>query len=151
VPPYLRYFIWLSGVLKVFIGQFDLGRSLTGQPVVSMLASAVGVTVQLLITATLLAIFLGLLIGITTALRQYSGYDYTVTTMSFLFFSLPSFFVAVILKQYVGISFNDFLADPTFATGVIVLVSVLFGGMWMGILGGNASHAARYGKGDEAA
>lgn len=138
VPSYLRYFIWLSGVLKVFIGQFDLGKSLTGQPVVSMLASAVGVTVQLLITATLLAIFLGLLIGITTALRQYSGYDYTVTTLSFLFFSLPSFFVAVILKQYVGIRFNDFLADPTFAAWMIVLVSVLFGGMWVGILGGTA-------------
>ena len=69
-----------------------------------------GVTIQLLISATVLAIVIGITIGITTALRQYSAYDYTSTFMSFLFFSLPSFFVAVILKQYVGIGFNDFLA-----------------------------------------
>jgi peptide/nickel transport system permease protein len=138
VPAPLRYFIWLGGVLKVFIGQFDLGKSRTGQAVTDMLGSAVGVTVQLLITATLLAIVFGLLIGITTALRQYSGYDYTVTTLSFLFFSLPSFFVAVILKQYVGIGFNNFLAAPGFPWWVIILVALITGAIWQGILGGGA-------------
>jgi len=137
VPPPLRYFIWLGGVLKAFIGQFDLGKSLTGQPVTDMLASAVGVTVQLLLTATLLAIILGILVGITTALRQYSGYDYTVTGLSFLFFSLPSFFVAVILKQYVGIGFNNFLQDAAFPWWVILIVALLVGGIWQGILGGD--------------
>jgi peptide/nickel transport system permease protein len=138
VPAPLRYFIWLGGVLKVFIGQFDLGKSRTGQAVTDMLGSAVGVTVQLLITATLLAIVFGILIGITTALRQYSGYDYTVTTLSFLFFSLPSFFVAVILKQYVGIGFNNFLAAPDFPWWVILIVALLTGAIWQGILGGDA-------------
>jgi len=137
VPAPLRYFIWLGGVLKVFIGQFDLGKSRDGQDVTSMLASAAGVTIQLLITATLLAIVLGILIGITTALRQYSGYDYTVTTLSFLFFSLPSFFVAVILKQYVGIGFNNFLESPHFPWWVILIVALLAGGIWQGILGGD--------------
>ncbi len=137
VPVPLRYFIWLGGVLKVFIGQFDLGRSRDGQSVVTMLNSAVGVTVQLLITATLLAIVFGILIGITTALRQYSGYDYSVTTLSFLFFSLPSFFVAVILKQYVGIGFNNFLATPGFPWWVIVIVALLAGAIWQGVLGGS--------------
>ena len=55
---------------------------------------------------------LGLVIGITTALRQYSGFDYSVTFLSFLFFSLPIFWVAVLLKQYVAIGFNDLLEDP---------------------------------------
>ncbi len=136
-PPALRYFIWLSGVLKGLIGQFDLGKARNGQPVTALVGAAVGVTIQLLLTATLLAIILGLLVGITTALRQYSGYDYVVTTMSFFFFSLPSFFVAVILKQYVGIGFNDFLQDPTFALWVIVLVAVIAGFAWQGIIGGD--------------
>jgi len=138
VPAPLRYFIWLGGVLKVFIGQFDLGKSRDGQPVTALLSSAVGVTVQLLLTASLLAIIFGILIGITTALRQYSGYDYTVTTLSFLFFSLPSFFVAVILKQYVGIGFNNFLAAPGFPWWVIILVALLTGVIWQGVIGGNA-------------
>jgi peptide/nickel transport system permease protein len=137
IPAPLRYFVWLGGVLKVFIGQFDLGKSRDGQPVTSMLNSAVGVTVQLLLTATLLAIIFGILIGITTALRQYSGYDYTVTTLSFLFFSLPSFFVAVILKQYVGIGFNNFLQSPTIPWYVILILALLAGGIWQGILGGD--------------
>ena len=138
IPAPLRYFIWLGGVLKVFIGQFDLGKSRSGQAVTDMLASAVGVTVQLLITSTLLAIIFGILIGITTALRQYSGYDYTVTTLSFLFFSLPSFFVAVILKQYVGIGFNNFLQSPVIPWWVILILALLAGGIWQGILGGDA-------------
>ncbi|HEY4152898.1 MAG TPA: ABC transporter permease [Pseudolysinimonas sp.] len=137
IPAPLRYFIWLGGVLKVFIGQFDLGRSLKGQAVTDLLASAVGVTIQLLISATLLAIVFGILIGITTALRQYSGYDYTVTGLSFLFFSLPSFFVAVILKQYVGIGFNNFLAAPVYPWWVILIVALLAGGIWQGIVGGD--------------
>jgi peptide/nickel transport system permease protein len=138
VPAPLRYFIWLGGVLKVFIGQFDLGRSRSGQAVTDMLNSAVGVTIQLLITASLLAIIFGILIGITTALRQYSGYDYTVTTLSFLFFSLPSFFIAVILKQYVGIGFNNFLQSAHFPWWIILIFAVLAGGIWQGILGGDA-------------
>ncbi len=138
VPAPLRYFIWLGGVLKIFIGQLDLGKSRGGQPVTALLGSAVGVTIQLLITATLLAIVLGVLIGITTALRQYSGYDYTVTSLSFLFFSLPSFFVAVILKQYVGIGFNNFLQNAAFPWWAILIVALLAGGIWQGILGGGA-------------
>ena len=136
-PAPLRYFKWLGGVLRLFIGQIDLGKSRFGEPVTSMLGSAVGVTVQLLLSATLLAIILGLLVGITTALRQYSGYDYVVTTMSFFFFSLPSFFVAVILKQYVGIGFNDFLQHARFPWWVILIVSLLAGAIWLGIIGGD--------------
>ena len=138
VPPVLRYFIWLSGVLKIFIGQLDLGTSRTGYPVTELVGNAMGVTIQLLISATILAVVIGIVIGITTALRQYSAYDYSVTFMSFLFFSLPSFFVAVILKQYVGIAFNDFLQDPVFAVTTIVIVSVVMGVVWLGILGGSA-------------
>ncbi|HEX4057477.1 MAG TPA: ABC transporter permease [Galbitalea sp.] len=138
VPIPIRYFFWLWGVIQGLWGQLDLGQSLTGQPVTQMLASAVSVTVQLLIASFVLAIVFGVLIGITSALRQYSGYDYTVTFMAFLFFSLPSFFVAVILKAYVGIAYNNFLQDPTIPPWLIALIALLSGLIWMGILGGEA-------------
>jgi peptide/nickel transport system permease protein len=137
VPYPLRYFIWLGGVLSGFVGHFTLGKSVNGQDVTQMLSSAVGVTVQLLIASTILAIVFGILIGITSALRQYSGYDYTVTFISFLFFSLPSFFVAVILKAYVGIAFNNYLQDPKIAPWIYVVIPLVSGLIWMGILGGN--------------
>ena len=138
VPYPLRYFIWLGGVLSGFVGHFTLGKSINGQDVTQMLGSAVGVTIQLLIWSTILAIIFGILIGITSALRQYSGYDYTVTFLSFLFFSLPSFFVAVILKAYVGIAFNNYLDDPHIAPWIYVAIPLLSGLIWMGILGGKA-------------
>jgi peptide/nickel transport system permease protein len=138
VPIPIRYFLWLWGVVQGLWGHLDLGISINGQPVTAMLASAVGVTVQLLIASFVLAIVFGVLVGITSALRQYSGYDYTVTFLAFLFFSLPSFFVAVILKAYVGIAFNNFLADPTIATWLLIGLPLLSGAIWQGILGGDA-------------
>lgn len=143
VPPFLRYFIWLSGVLKCFVsfengsvqfGQCDLGVTVQNQPVTVLLQQAAGSTLQLVTIAALIAIVLGLVVGITTALRQYSGYDYGVTFLSFLFFSLPIFWVAVLLKQYVAIGFNNFLADPHIIVPVIVVVSILAGLIWMSII-----------------
>lgn len=137
VPPYLRYFLWLGGILKVFIGQPDLGKNMSGQDVTSLLGSAIGVTLQLVTIATFTAILLGIITGISTALRQYSTFDYTVTFISFLFFSLPVFWVAVLLKQYLAIGFNDFLANPTVPIVVIAVLSVLAGVIWQGIVGGD--------------
>jgi peptide/nickel transport system permease protein len=137
VPPPLRYFIWFSGLLRGFIGQFDLGKNIQGQAVTSQLAAAMGSTLQLVSTATVLAIIIGIIVGITTALRQYTAYDYSVTFLSFLFFSLPIFWLAVMLKQYLAINFNDFLADPVIAPPIILIVAVVAGVIWLGILGGN--------------
>ena len=112
VPPILRYFLWLGGILRIFVGSFSLGEAVNGQQVTSLLGSAMGSTLQLVTGATLIAIVVGVGIGITTALRQYTSYDYGVTFISFLFFSLPIFWLAVMLKQYLAIGFNDFLENP---------------------------------------
>jgi len=137
VPPYLRYFIWVAGIGGCFIGRCDFGVNVQGQDVTIQLEQALGQTLQLVTTAAIIAIIVGLAIGITTALRQYSGYDYTVTFFSFLFFSLPIFWVAVLLKQYIAIGFNDFLRDPVIAPVVIVALSVIAALLWSSILGGD--------------
>lgn len=136
VPPYLRYFIWLGGVLKIFVGQFTLGENMNGQQVTSLLGSAIGTTLQLVTVSTIVAILLGVIVGISTALRQYSAFDYSVTFMSFLFFSLPVFWVAVLLKQYLAIGFNDFLQNPNLPVWLVVTLPLASGFIWMGIIGG---------------
>ncbi|WP_111719383.1 ABC transporter permease [Homoserinimonas sp. OAct 916] len=137
VPAPLRYFIWLGGVLRFFIGDFDLGKNLAGQEVTALVGSSMWQTIQLVTFATIIAIVIGVAIGMTTALRQYSGYDYSVTFLAFLFFSLPVFFVAVLLKQYVAIGFNNFLADPVIPPVTIVVLSLISGFVWMSIIGGD--------------
>ncbi len=128
----LRYFLWLGGLFRG-----DFGVTSQGRDVNALLEQALGSTLQLVTIATVVAIVLGLTVGITTALRQYSGYDYTVTFISFLFFSLPIFWVAVLLKQFVAIGFNDFLQDdPQIPTWLIVALSLISGMLWASIIPG---------------
>ena len=132
VPAPLRYFLWLGGLFRG-----DFGVSVQNQPVNALLANALTSTITLVTTATIVAIILGITVGIVSALRQYSGFDYTVTLISFLFFSLPIFWVAVLLKQYGAIQVNNWLGDPEIATPVIVVLAVVAGLLWMSIVGGS--------------
>ncbi|MEN9324503.1 MAG: hypothetical protein RL414_257, partial [Actinomycetota bacterium] len=72
VPPPLRYFMWLKGVLGVFVGNLDFGNARNGQAVIDLIQHAIPVTIRLVTMATIVAIVLGITIGIVTALRQYS-------------------------------------------------------------------------------
>lgn len=136
-PPVIRYFKWLGGVLGYLIGKGTLGTSwVTGQQVTAMLSTAIPSSVKLIALATVLAIVLGITVGIVSALRQYTGFDYSVTFLSFVLYSLPSFWVAVLLKLWGAIGFNDFLADPTLTWGTIALLSVIAGAIWQALIAG---------------
>ena len=136
VPPPARYFLWLKGVLGIFVGQPDFGVGRDGALVTSSLALAIPVTIRLVLAATIFAIVLGISIGIITALRQYSRFDYSMTFVSFLLFSLPVFWVAVLLKEYLAISFNDFLQNPTVPITFTLGVGLFSGIFWASIIGG---------------
>lgn len=136
-PVWLRYFLWIGDIIGIRgRGFFNLGVTVQNQPVNVLLGQAAGSTLQLVTLATIVAIFLGIIVGITTALRQYSGYDYGVTFLSFLFFSLPIFWVAVLLKQYLAIGFNDYLGDPVIEWWIIPILAVISGLIWASIVPG---------------
>ena len=142
-PPAIRYLKWLGGAAGCVIGRCDLGSSwVTGQEVTSLLSTAIPSTVQLIAMSTFLAIALGIVVGIGSALRQYTGFDYTVTFMSFVLYSLPSFWVAVLLKLWGAIGFNDFLQSPTLAPPAILGLSLLAGLMWQALLAGDLRRRA---------
>lgn len=144
-PPALRYFKWLAGVAGCFVGQCDLGISVSRgeQAVTEALAGAMVSTIQLVTLATIVAIVLGVAIGMSTALRQYSGYDYTVTFMTFVFYSLPIFWFAVLLKEWGAIRFNQFLGNPEVPLWMAILLAIGTGAAWMGIVGGSAKTRLR--------
>lgn len=137
VPPPLRYFLWLRGVLGIFIGQFNLGTARDGYDVAELVGAAVPTSVRLVLGATILAMVLGIALGIISGLRQYSRFDYVMTFIAFLLFSLPIFWVAVLLKQFLAIGFNDFLYDPVITTPWIFGLSVFAGVFWAGVISGN--------------
>ena len=139
VPAPLRYFIWLrgaAGCLIPFANSCNLGENLQGQPVTQALGIAMVQTLSLVTAAVLLAIVIGVTLGIITALRQYSALDYGVTFMAFLFFSLPIFWAAVLLKEYGAIQFNNFLKTPDIPIPIVALIALLVGLVAIAVAGG---------------
>jgi len=137
LPPPLRYFLWLRGVLGIFVGNPNFGNTREQQPVVEAIANAIPTTIRLVFVATIVALVLGLALGITSALRQYSRFDYGMTFFAFLLFSLPIFWVAVLLKQYLAIDFNDFLVTAKISPPWIIGLSAITGFFWAAILSGS--------------
>lgn len=137
VPPPVRYFLWLQGVLGFLWGDFTLGIGLDGAPILTALSLAIPISIRLVIWATILSIIIGISIGVVSALRQYSRFDYSVTFSAFLFYSLPIFWVAVLLKQFGAIGFNDFLAAPVVSIEFLIGFALASGVFWTAILGGS--------------
>ncbi len=139
VPAPLRFFLWLGGAAKClipFADACDLGLTAQGQKVTDLLPLAMGSTLQLVTAATILAIVVGLTFGIVSALRQYTTFDFVMTFVSFLLYSLPSFWVGILLKEFVAIRFNDFLRDPQLGPIWIAVIAIVVGLLWVGLIGG---------------
>ncbi|WBU38116.1 ABC transporter permease [Homoserinibacter sp. YIM 151385] len=140
VPPPLRWFIWLGGAaqcLVPFTGGCDLGLTIANADVLTILPTAMGSTIQLVSGSFVLALILGVVVGIVTALRQYSGFDLAITFLSFFLYSLPSFLVAVLLKEFIALGFNDFLqADEAISVPALIGIAIVAGLIWQVLVGG---------------
>lgn len=121
VPPVQRYFYWLA---DVFRGDFGISAR-TRLPVNDELKLRLPITLKLVTASFSLSIVLGVMIGVVTALRQYSAFDYIVTFFTFVFFSLPVFWVAVILKDVGGIRLNDWLRDGGELPGFVIVLGAI--------------------------
>jgi peptide/nickel transport system permease protein len=93
-PIPVRYWYWLKDVTTN-----KLGSSLnTGQPIWPDMKRVMSHTAQLILTAELLALLIGIVIGVYSAIRQYSLFDHAATTLSFLGFAMPTFWLALLLQ-----------------------------------------------------
>jgi peptide/nickel transport system permease protein len=135
-PWYERYWDWLTGVGGCFTGNCDLGVTINGVEVLGLTQQAAYSTLRLVTLATLLAIVVGVALGILTAIRQYSGFDYSVTFSAFLFFSLPVFWAATLLKEFAAIQYNNWIAVGQYAPWTIVIVAVVAAFLLQAVLGG---------------
>lgn len=131
----VRFLQWCGGVLH---GDFGIAWK-TGESVSDLVAHAIGSTLQLVTAATFLSLIVGVVVGIVSALRQYSSFDYVIIFLSFLLYSLPSFWVAVLLKQWAAIGFNNFLRDPWIAWPTLIGVALIAGLLWSLAIGGSAA------------
>jgi ABC-type dipeptide/oligopeptide/nickel transport system permease component len=90
-PVFTRYFLWLSDFLHG-----NLGQSLFTGSVASKILPWTATTLELQIPALLLALGIGIPLGIFSAKRQYSKSDVAVTTTAIFGISMPTFWLGII-------------------------------------------------------
>jgi peptide/nickel transport system permease protein len=90
-PVPVQYFKWLG-----LAAQGNLGISFfSKQPVSEMIGTRLPNTLILMLTAEVITIALALLLGVVSAIKQYTLIDNIITTFSFIGFSMPIFFIAL--------------------------------------------------------
>lgn len=93
-PIPIQYLYWVKEVTTERFGTTLLGD----RPIWPDIQRVMGNTLQLLIIAELLAILIAVFIGVYSAVRQYSAFDYSATTFSFLGLATPNFWLALMLQ-----------------------------------------------------
>lgn len=84
-----------DGVLR---GDFGLSTVVSiGRPAAQLFKERLPATLELMITSLLLSLAIGIPIGIISAVRQYSKFDYATTTVSFLGAAMPTFFFGLLM------------------------------------------------------
>lgn len=101
-PLHVQYIKWLTGLLHG-----DLGRSFDSQqPVTTEIAARIPATLELLLTALCLALVVAILLGVFSAVRQYSIADYSITIFAYFGIAMPVFWFALILQQIFGVNLH---------------------------------------------
>jgi peptide/nickel transport system permease protein len=96
-PIPVRYWYWVQDAVTDQFGT----TLLTNKPILPDLWRVMKNTLQLVLIAQALAILVGVGIGILSALRQYSAFDYSATTFSFLGLATPVFWLGLMLQVLV--------------------------------------------------
>jgi peptide/nickel transport system permease protein len=92
-PLPLQYARWLRSFLTGDFG-YSFGQK---RPVAAVIRDALPNTLLLSLVAMALIFTLGVFVGVVSARKPYSFVDHAATTLSFLFYSMPSFWFALML------------------------------------------------------
>lgn len=101
-PLPVQYLYWLRGSIT-----FDFGTSIIDRrPVRTRIAEKIPATFKLNLVAFLLAAFIGIPIGLWSATRSGRLSERASAVGFFLLYSLPSFWVALLLMQWLAVKLN---------------------------------------------
>lgn len=98
-PLYVQYFSWLSRMLHG-----DFGTSIiTHEKVTNLIWSRLPYTLGLTAAGMVISLIIGVPTGVISALKQYSITDYSVTVLSFLWLSMPRFWLGLLFMLTFGL------------------------------------------------
>ena len=103
-PLYIQFFSWVYSIL-----QLDFGISFTsGEKVKEEILSRIPITLTINIVSMILIFIISLYFGIKSAMKKNSIFDRFTNQLSLLSFSMPSFYLALVLVLVFSIKFELF-------------------------------------------
>lgn len=97
-PIYVRYWIWVKQIFTL-----DFGRSYKDhRPVIDKIAERIPITLTLNIISIFLIYFISIPVGVWSAVKHGSAAERTNTFFLFVLYSIPSFWMAMILIFFLG-------------------------------------------------
>jgi peptide/nickel transport system permease protein len=111
-----RYVGWLGDVVS---GDLGVAVSINNFPVTEIMGDRIVATARLAVPAFLLIAVTAVILGVYSAVKQYSLGDYLVTGFSFFGISMPTFFFGLLLQVIFAVWWQDWFGlKPFYATGI---------------------------------
>jgi len=121
-PLPVQYFRWFSRAIRG-----DLGVSIRQTiPVSQLIFERLGATIELAIVSVIIAIILGIPLGLFASTKRGSLWDYLTMVVSLLGVSMPGFWLGLVLLSYVALNVSwlpMFGRDATVLNGLWTLIT----------------------------
>ena len=101
-PVTIQYFSWLFSLLKGNLGTSYFQK----KSVIVLIQNAFRYTSIITLWTYLIALTLGITLGMISALNRGTWIDRSLMTLSVFGISMPSFWVAILLQIYIGLKFK---------------------------------------------
>ncbi len=130
-PLVMQYLYWARDVLSG-----DLGVSLrTNEPVLSLIASKLPVTIQLAVMSMLFAFLVGIPAGILSAVRRGTWIDWLANLLALSGLSIPNFWLGIMLILLVSVNlgwlpasgYESFWIDPVKSLTTMIMPAFVLG------------------------
>ncbi|WP_019173866.1 ABC transporter permease [Pseudaminobacter salicylatoxidans] len=130
-PVPIQYIHWLGSAM-----QGDLGMSLrTNQPVLTLVAQKLPVTIQLAIMSMLFAFAIGIPMGILAAVKKNTALDYVANVVALSGLSIPNFWLGIMLILLVSVhlgwlpasGYRPFFEDPLNSIKTMLMPAFVLG------------------------
>lgn len=130
-PILYQYLYWVGGLL-----QGDLGISLrTNQPVLTLIADKLPVTIQLAVMAMIIAMVIGIPAGILSAVKKGGPVDYIANFLALSGLSIPNFWLGIMLILLVSVNlgwlpasgYESIFVDPVRSLETMIMPAFVLG------------------------
>ena len=108
-PIHVQYIRWIENVVKGDMGESFRYR----RPVTDLIAERIPYTLQLTILSLMFSTLIGISLGIISAVKQYKIMDKVVTIGSLIIYSVPGFWLALMLILLFSVNLGWFPTSQT--------------------------------------